>query len=78
MTDFSHLDAIYERASHEKARLAAATKPQEIALRTVWVEAVEKERIAELKFLGLESDPRLATLDDILLSDDELLAELAA
>jgi len=74
VTDFSHLDAIYQRAAHEKAALAAATKPNEIALRTVWVEGIEKERVAELRFLGLEADPRLMTLDEIM--DDELLAEL--
>lgn len=76
MTDFSHLDAIYQRASHEKAALAAATKPQEIELRTVWVAGVEKERVAELRFLGLEADPRLVSLDDML--DDDLIAELMA
>lgn len=76
MTDFSHLDAIYQRAFHEKAMLEAATKPNEIALRTVWVAGVEKERVAELRFLGLESDPRIVSLDDIM--DDELLAELMA
>ncbi len=74
--DFSHLDAIYRRASDEQARLASATNPKEIALRTVWVAGIEKERVAELRFLGLEADPRLVALIDILMSDDELLTEL--
>jgi hypothetical protein len=79
MPDFSHLDAIYRRASHEKARLAAATKPADVALRTVWVAQVERERIAELRFLGLERDPRMSDLDDEDgLTVAELLAELMA
>jgi len=70
MTDLSHLDALQLNLSHERARLAQATRPQEIALRTVWVAQTEREIAAEYDFLGI--DPNV----DCDLSADELLAEL--
>ena len=72
MTDFSHLDAIQERIHREKSRLAAAGTENERAFRAREVKAAEKELAAEYKFLGIEP----VSLDEILLSDDELLAEL--
>ena len=72
MTDFSHLDAIDLRLWEERARLRIATKANEIALRTVWVAQIEKERTAEVKHLGIES------IESETLSDEDLLAELLA
>lgn len=70
MVDLTHLDALRLRLSHERARLAAAKKPSEQEIRSVWVAGIEKEIAAELKFLGIEDQP----LPDV--SDDELLDEL--
>lgn len=69
--DFSHLTALEIGLSHERARLAAARKAPEIALRTVWVAQYEKEIAGELKRLGLAETEILPEM-----SDDELLAEL--
>lgn len=79
--DLSHLDALQARLGHEKARLnaALAARPSrrsanEIAFRQREIAACEKEIEGEYKFLGIKP----LTLDEILMSDDELLAELAA
>jgi non-ribosomal peptide synthetase component E (peptide arylation enzyme) len=72
MTDFSHLNAIQERIQRENSRLAAAVTENERAFRAREIKAAEKELAAEYKFLGIEP----VSLDEILLSDDELLAEL--
>jgi hypothetical protein len=75
MTDLSHLDALQICLSHERVRLAQATRAnrqQDIALRTVWVAQYEREIAAEYAFLGI--DPNV----DCDLSDDELFAELSA
>ena len=76
MTDFSHLDALQLNLSHERERLAKAKRPQEIALRTVWVAQYEREIAAEYAFLGIDPnvDCNLST-DELF---DELLAELSA
>lgn len=71
MPDHSHLHAIELRLSHERDRLRRATRPDEIAIRTVWVAGYEKELADERRFLGLADDS--ASRD---LTDDELLAEL--
>ena len=67
----THLDHLEIRLMNETSRLNAATCPNEIKLRKVWVLGAEKEIAAEHKFLGTTP----ITLDDIL-SDDDLLAEL--
>ena len=72
--DLSHLDAIQSRIGREKARMAAATSENERAFRAREIKAAEKELAAEYKFLGIAP----LSLDEILLSDDELLAELSA
>lgn len=79
MIDFSHLDALQSRLSREKARLAVAQnmrwskrRDNEIAFRQREIAACEKEIAGEYQFLGLEPP----SLDEILMSDDELLAEL--
>lgn len=74
-TDRSHLTALEIGLSHEKVRLAVARKPGERELRAVWVRQYEKEIAGERARLGLGAE---MSLDDILISDDELLAELMA
>jgi hypothetical protein len=64
-----HLDALELSLSHERARLATATKKSEIAQRTVWVQQIEKEIAGEKAFLGIRDS--VCTM-----SDDELMAEL--
>jgi hypothetical protein len=75
MQDLSHLTALQQGLSHERARLAAATNASEIAQRTVWVGQYEKEIAAEFKFLGI--DPTIPA-EIAEMTDEELLAELAA
>jgi hypothetical protein len=72
MTDLTHLDALQLGLSNERARLAQATRPQEIALRTVWVAQYEREIADEYAFLGI------TPACDVNLSVDELFAELSA
>ena len=71
MPDTTHLVSLQSSLSREKARLSAARKPSEIALRRVWVAQLEKEIIAEYTFLGMTPP---VELDDM--NDDDLLAEL--
>lgn len=71
-TDLSHLDAIQARTRRENARLAAATTETERAFRAREIKAAEKELAAEYKFLGIAP----LSLDEIVMSDDELLAAL--
>ncbi len=74
--DNAHLNAIRLRLSHERARLAAATKPREIAFRKVCLAQIEKEEASELAFLAKRG---IDVVDDIdAMSDDELLAHLKA
>lgn len=47
-----HLDCLYLRLSNERIRLNNAKTEQEKALRTVWVQQIEKEIQKELDFLG--------------------------
>jgi hypothetical protein len=72
MTDFSHLDALQGRLAREQDRLANAKTENERNFRTREIAACEKEIANEYRFLGIEP----LSLDDILLSDDELLAAL--
>ena len=71
-TDFSHLDALQGRLVREQGRLANAQTENEKNFRLREIAACEREIANEYKFLGIEP----MSLDDILLSDDELLAEL--
>jgi hypothetical protein len=70
-TNYTHLDALNLRLSHERARLAAATSDRERAVRAAWISQTEREIAGERAFLGLQDD--LPAVDD-----DELLAELLA
>lgn len=72
--DLSHLKAIDQRLNLHREYLASEKTDQARAWRQQQIAMIEKERASELKFLGI---PDLS-LDDILMSDDELLAELTA
>jgi len=74
MTDFSHLDALQARLRSECARLKAATKSNEIEIRTVWVAQIEREIADEYRFLGI--DPTVDA-DIAAMSNEELLEALA-
>lgn len=76
MYDTTHYVALMTRLSNEKARLAACTKPKEIELRKVWVAGIEKEIANEVEFLKSKGIEVYASLDDLFMSDDELLNEL--
>lgn len=71
-----HYEALMNRLSNEKARLAACTKPKEIELRKVWVAGIEKEIASEVDFLKNKGIEVYASIDDLFMSDDELLNEL--
>jgi hypothetical protein len=73
MTDFSHLDALQSRLGREKARLASAKNETERNFRLREIASCEKEIASEYKFLGIEP----LTMEEILMSDDELLAALS-
>lgn len=72
MMNFDHLDTLQARLGREKDRLAKATTVNEVAFRQREIAACEREIASEYKFLGIEP----LTLDEILMSDDDLLAEL--
>lgn len=71
-----HYTALMTRLSNEKARLAACTKPKELELRKVWVAGIEKEIANEVEFLKSKGIEVYASIDDLFMSDDELLNEL--
>ena len=66
-----HLSALQLRLSNERARLAAATSPGEIAMRKVWVAQIEKEIAQE----RVHVIPEARNID---MTDDELLEQLRA
>jgi len=68
MATLDHLHALEDRLAREKTRLQRATTDAERQFRAKQITACEKEIAGERKFLGL---------DEITLSDDELLAALA-
>lgn len=74
MTDFSHLDALQGRLAREQDRLANARNENERNFRIREIASCEREIANEYKFLGIEP----VSIDDILMSDDELLRELQA
>lgn len=76
MYDTTHYAALMTRLSNEKARLAACTKPKEIELRKVWVMGIEKEIANEVEFLKSKGIEVYASIDDLFMSDDELMNEL--
>lgn len=76
MYDTDHYVALMNRLSNEKARLAACTKPKELELRKVWVAGIEKEIANEVEFLKSKGIEVYASIDDLFMSDDELMNEL--
>ena len=70
MNNTSHLAALSNNLSSEKARLASAKSQREIELRTVWVKQLEREINSEYEYLGMSHTEQI--------SDDDLLAALAA
>ena len=72
MTDLSHLEALQSRLSRETARRNGARTDSERAFREREIAACEREIAGEYKFLGIAP----LTTEEILMSDDELLAEL--
>ena len=60
-----HLDCLYLRLSNERIRLNNAKTEQEKALRTVWVQQLEKEIEGELDFLGKTDNNAPVDLDDL-------------
>jgi hypothetical protein len=74
MKDLSHLNALENGLANELMRLSNAKTAGEREMRTVWVNQRKKEIAGEKKFLGIEE----TALDVLLMSDDELLAELSA
>jgi len=71
----SHLDALNLRLSNERVRLSQAKTQNEIELRTVWVQGIEKEIKSEIEFLKSKGIEVFTSIDDIP-DDDALLAEL--
>lgn len=71
----SHLDALNLRLSNERVRLSQAKTKNEIELRTVWVQGIEKEIKSEIEFLKSKGIEVFISIDDIP-DDDVLLAEL--
>jgi hypothetical protein len=63
----THLDSLNLRLSNERMRLSKATNCQEISLRTVWIAQLQKE---------VDSELALILINEVSLTDDELLAEL--
>ncbi|MGM4891215.1 hypothetical protein [Tardiphaga sp. 839_C3_N1_4] len=76
MTDFSHLDAIELRLSHERARVLQEKTKKAREWREHNVRMIEQERDSEIKFLE-RNGVKFPTLEEIM-SDDELLVELGA
>ena len=70
MRDTSHLVAITERLSRQRARLSESPND---ALLAIWVCQTEKELANEYEHLGMVPGAELPTM-----SADELLAELMA
>lgn len=71
MSDLSHLNALELRHFNESQRLNAATKLQEIVIRTHIVAMCAKEINGERAFLGLAPMSDIGAIDEA-----ELLAEL--
>lgn len=74
MTDFSHLDALQGRLAREQDRLANAKTENEKNFRIREIAACQIEIASEYKFLGIEP----LSLEEIMMSDDNLLKELEA
>lgn len=65
MTDFSHLDAIDQRLSHERTRVLQAKTDKEREWREHNVRQIEKERADEIKFLE-RNGVKFTTIEEIM------------
>jgi hypothetical protein len=74
----SHHRAIKARLNREKNRLFHATTENERMFREHEVKMAQKELDGEIKFLYKRGINIPQSLDEIMMSDDELLAELMA
>lgn len=74
MTDLTHLDALQSRLARETARFNEANTETARSFRQREIDACKKEIAGEYKFLGVAP----LTMAEIMMSDDELLAELVA
>jgi hypothetical protein len=54
MSDYTHLEALWIRLSHERDRLAREKTESGKVIRRVWVQQIEREIADEEKFLGIE------------------------
>lgn len=77
MSDFDHLEAIEQRLGRERDRLASARTDADRAFREREVTAAVRERDAEIAFLERKGVIPALNVADLLLSDDELLTDLA-
>ena len=78
MNELSHYYAIEARLNREKIRLFHATNENERMFREHEVKMNQKELDSEIKFLAKKGISIPSSLDEIMMSDDELLAELTA
>jgi len=74
MTDLSHLEALTHRLGRETCRMNNAKNENERSFREREIASCRKEIEAEYKFLGIKP----LTIEETMMSDDELLAELTA
>jgi hypothetical protein len=74
----SHYRAIEARLNREKNRLFHATTENERMFREYEVKMAQKELDGEVKFLAKRGITIPQSLDEIIMSDDELFAELMA
>lgn len=78
MNELSHYHAIEARLNREKTRLFHSTNENERVFREHQVKMAQKELDGEIKFLAKKGISIPSSLDEIMMSDDELLAELTA
>ena len=76
MYDTTHYAALMTRLSNEKARLDETVEKQARDLRNFWIKQIEKEIEQEVKFLKSKGIEVYASIDDLFMSDDELMNEL--
>ncbi len=78
MNELSHYCAIEARLNREKIRLFHATTENERMFREHEIKINQKELDSEIKFLAKKGISIPSCLDEVMMSDDELLAELSA
>lgn len=66
--DHTHLHALQVRLTHERARLHNSKTTTERAIRSAWIDQIEKEIADEERRLGMDEIPDM--------TDDEILTAL--